>query len=85
MHAETAAVELVEFYEGRCKTHGWAFDELFRLTARLTGWPLPIAFLFCARIFEQEFLFFTHRMNGSARPRLPHAGRFEITFNPELN
>ena len=79
MHLDTAFAAVAEHYETRCETHGFAFTELFGLTARLTGWPLPVAFAFTARIFPMEHEFFCHRIVATAR--LPHVGRFALRFD----
>lgn len=80
MTPETVTAEVEEFYENHCRTHGFAFSELFALAVRLTGWPLPIAFSVTARLFPFEFEFFCCRsIAGITRPRLPHAGRWNLT------
>jgi len=84
MHPEAVTAQMEAYYED-CETTGWAFVELFRLCIKLTVLSPPAAFLFTAQNFPLEYQFYTHRLAGSARLRLPHAGRFEIDFRPEWN
>jgi len=82
MHPETVAEAMGQFYETRAD-FGHAFVALYRECVRLSGLPPAMAFFLTTHLFEQEFLYYCHRLAGSARPR-PYADRHTIRF-PELN
>ena len=83
IQVDKIAGEIVNEYRrcqpGTCATFGM----MVGLVAALTSLPMEAAFALAAGVFRDEFAAYESEYPLPARA--PHAGRFQITFRPELN